>query len=265
MVFINLAHYYGKRPCQPCACVLPANSRFRLCTSLVPRPTLVIISLGTRPRVRIFLAPVTLTCYTWPWGLTGWMGAFGGFVRWFPWVGSSSHLGIWRLCVSVLSRIPMDRGLQLLHVVLERVQRCFVSFGGGWGLQGVSFSEFIEFGPERCHFILELLNNCPLTVLSTNQTDKRCRLRPKPVTPGYARTVPVHIGLADFALKWVLRGRVDGFATKVTLRLSFFLLAEPFPLSIFTRETSDYLLSYITVNAVVHCLLMIAPQCSTFH
>ena len=31
--------------------------------------------------------------------------------------------------MSVLCRIAMDRGLQLLHVVLESVQRCFVSLG----------------------------------------------------------------------------------------------------------------------------------------
>ena len=68
-----------------------------------------------------------------------------------------------------------------------------------------------------CHFILELLNNyCPLAVLSTNYTDKSCRLRTQLMTPGYTRTVPVYIGLADLALKGVLRGRADGFATKVT-------------------------------------------------
>ena len=47
VVFINLVYYYGKRPCQP------FNSRSRLCTSLVPRPTIVVYSLGTRPNVRM--------------------------------------------------------------------------------------------------------------------------------------------------------------------------------------------------------------------
>lgn len=83
--------------------------------------------------------------------------------------------------------------------------------------------ELIEFRPEGCHFILELLNNyCPLAVLSTNYTDKSCRLRTQLMTPGSTHTVPVYIGLADLVLKGVLRGRADGFATKVTLRLNFF-------------------------------------------
>ena len=144
--------------------------------------------------------------------------AFGGVLRQFPWVGGS-HLGIWRLGVSVKSGMAMDRGLQLLHVVLESVQRCFVNFGGGRGLHGASSSEFIEFRPKGWHFILELLNNYPLTALSANQTDKRCRLRTQfmVVTSGYTRTIPVHMELAVLALKWVLGGRADGVATKVTL------------------------------------------------
>ena len=48
VVFINLAHYYRKR-------LVPAvhvvNSRFRLCTSLVPRPMIVAFDLGTRLHV----------------------------------------------------------------------------------------------------------------------------------------------------------------------------------------------------------------------
>ena len=47
VVFINLAHYYGKRPCQPRAV------NFRLCTSVVPRPMSVVFGLGTRLRVRM--------------------------------------------------------------------------------------------------------------------------------------------------------------------------------------------------------------------
>ena len=50
VVFINLAHYYGKR-------LVPAvhvvNSRFRLCTSFVPRPTIVAFDLGRRLHVRM--------------------------------------------------------------------------------------------------------------------------------------------------------------------------------------------------------------------
>ena len=45
--FINLAHYYGKRPCQPC--MLSS----RLCTSLIPRPMIVVFGLGRRLHVRM--------------------------------------------------------------------------------------------------------------------------------------------------------------------------------------------------------------------
>ena len=50
VLFINLAHYYGKRPV-PAVCVV--NSRFRLCTSPVPRPTIVAFDLGTRLHVHM--------------------------------------------------------------------------------------------------------------------------------------------------------------------------------------------------------------------
>ena len=46
VVFINLAHYYGKRPCMPVV-----NSCFHLCTSLVPRS--VVFGLGTRLHVHM--------------------------------------------------------------------------------------------------------------------------------------------------------------------------------------------------------------------
>ena len=41
---ISLGNYYKKRPCQP---------RFRVCTSLAPRPMTVVFGLGTRLHVRI--------------------------------------------------------------------------------------------------------------------------------------------------------------------------------------------------------------------
>ena len=50
VVFINLAHYYGKRPVPG---VHVVNLQFRLCTSLVPRPTIVAFDLGTRLHVRM--------------------------------------------------------------------------------------------------------------------------------------------------------------------------------------------------------------------
>ena len=50
VVFINLARYHGKRPV-PAVCVV--NSRFCLCTSLVPRLTIVAFDLGTRLHVRM--------------------------------------------------------------------------------------------------------------------------------------------------------------------------------------------------------------------
>ena len=44
VVFINLAHYYayGKRSCKPCTWS---------CTSLVPRPMIVVFGLGARLHV----------------------------------------------------------------------------------------------------------------------------------------------------------------------------------------------------------------------
>ena len=50
VVFINLAHYYRKRPVPA---VRVVNSRFRLCTSLVPRSTIVAFDLGTKLHVRM--------------------------------------------------------------------------------------------------------------------------------------------------------------------------------------------------------------------
>ena len=50
VVFINLAHYYRKRLVPT---VHVVNSQFRLCTSLVPRPTIVAFDLGTRLHVRM--------------------------------------------------------------------------------------------------------------------------------------------------------------------------------------------------------------------
>ena len=44
VVFINLAHYYGKDR---------ARRAFRLCTSLVPRPMVALFGLGTRLHVRM--------------------------------------------------------------------------------------------------------------------------------------------------------------------------------------------------------------------
>ena len=52
VVFISLAHYYGRweETVPPMRVV---NSRFRLCTSLVPRPMSVVFGLGTRLHVRM--------------------------------------------------------------------------------------------------------------------------------------------------------------------------------------------------------------------
>ena len=47
VVFINLVHYYGKRPCQPCV------SQSHLYTSLVPRPMIVVFGLVTRLHVHM--------------------------------------------------------------------------------------------------------------------------------------------------------------------------------------------------------------------
>ena len=123
----------------------------RLVFSLNFKPGLDLAQLRNNPCDRshsnfaycsphIFLAPVTLT-------LTlaailgdspaGW-GLLGQVYEVVPWVGSSSHLGIWRLGVFVLCRIAVGRGLQMLHIILESVQRCFVNFEGGQGLQGAA-------------------------------------------------------------------------------------------------------------------------------
>ena len=48
VVFLNLAHYYGKRLV---LAVRVVNSWFRLCTSLFPRLTIVAFDLGTRLHV----------------------------------------------------------------------------------------------------------------------------------------------------------------------------------------------------------------------
>ena len=45
VVFINLVHYYGKRPCQPC--------QLAICTSLVPKPMIVVFGFGTKLLVRM--------------------------------------------------------------------------------------------------------------------------------------------------------------------------------------------------------------------
>ena len=50
VVFINLAHYYGKRLA---SCVRAVNSQFRSCTSLIPRQMIVVFGLGTRLHVRM--------------------------------------------------------------------------------------------------------------------------------------------------------------------------------------------------------------------
>ena len=50
VVFIKLTQYFVKRPVPA---VRVVNSRFRLCTSLVPRPTIVAFDLGTRLHVRM--------------------------------------------------------------------------------------------------------------------------------------------------------------------------------------------------------------------
>ena len=50
MVFIKLTHYFVKRPVPA---VRVVNSRFRLCTSPVPRPTIVAFELGTRLHVHM--------------------------------------------------------------------------------------------------------------------------------------------------------------------------------------------------------------------
>ena len=46
VVFINLAHCYGKRLCQ-------LRSSFPLCASIVPRSMSVVFGLGTRLRMRM--------------------------------------------------------------------------------------------------------------------------------------------------------------------------------------------------------------------
>ena len=50
VVFINLVHYYGKRPCQYSASGQLAIS---LVTSLVPRLTTVVFGMGTGLLVRM--------------------------------------------------------------------------------------------------------------------------------------------------------------------------------------------------------------------
>ena len=50
VVFIKLTHYFVKRPVPA---VRVVDSRFRLCTSLVPRPTIVAFELGTRLHVHM--------------------------------------------------------------------------------------------------------------------------------------------------------------------------------------------------------------------
>ena len=50
MVFINLAHYYENWE-ETSPAVSMVNSRFHLCTSLVPRPMIVVFGLGTRLHV----------------------------------------------------------------------------------------------------------------------------------------------------------------------------------------------------------------------
>ena len=47
VVLINLAHYLREET------VRVVNSRFRLCTSLVPRSMIVVFDLGTRLHVRM--------------------------------------------------------------------------------------------------------------------------------------------------------------------------------------------------------------------
>ena len=47
VVFIKLAHYYGKRPCQPC------TWSTCLCTSLVSKPMIMVFGLGTILHVRM--------------------------------------------------------------------------------------------------------------------------------------------------------------------------------------------------------------------
>ena len=51
VVFINLAHYYGKGPCHLCACII--DSRFCSYTSIFPRQMIVAFGLGTRLHVRM--------------------------------------------------------------------------------------------------------------------------------------------------------------------------------------------------------------------
>ena len=52
VVFISLANYYRKKPCQPCVMLL-VNSRFRSCTCLAHKPMTVVFGLGTRLHVRM--------------------------------------------------------------------------------------------------------------------------------------------------------------------------------------------------------------------
>ena len=47
---LYLAHYYGT---ETVPAVRVVNSRFRLCTSVVPRPMSVVFGLGMRLRVRM--------------------------------------------------------------------------------------------------------------------------------------------------------------------------------------------------------------------
>ena len=49
VVFINLVHYYGKRPCSRAR----GHLAISLVTSLVPRLTIEIFGLGTRLLVRM--------------------------------------------------------------------------------------------------------------------------------------------------------------------------------------------------------------------
>ena len=52
VVFINLVHCYGERPCQ-CQCSASGQLTISLVTSLVPILMIVIFGLGTRLLVRI--------------------------------------------------------------------------------------------------------------------------------------------------------------------------------------------------------------------
>ena len=49
VVFTNLAHYYGKR----LKTMHVVNSRFCLCTSLIPRPMIMVFGLGARLHVHM--------------------------------------------------------------------------------------------------------------------------------------------------------------------------------------------------------------------